>query len=345
MFRFLQNGLCLPLLGILFLLSPLAAKEPPAASSGDAQATVEEIRAVLDSIDPYLPGEDVAGEIDVFGSTSMDTLAHGWSIGFKKFHANINVVVSAEGSETVFDRLRKNPGSIGMLSRPVTKDDLEQLKQAGLKQPVAVMVAREALGVFVHRDNPLESISYAQAANAISAAKDPSESTWGALGLTGQYADQPIVVLGRKATSGTTKFVRDFLFRGHPLRKADKTFESNAKLIAELESNPYAIAVSGLKCGAHNAKALNLVVDDTVIPSHDHAILVGNYPLIRPLTLVLDAGRTSDQSAANREFARYALSQAGQMQAILDGFFPFDPPTLRAERMKIDQEHRVARKP
>jgi hypothetical protein len=54
--------------------------------------------------------------------------------------------------------------------------------------------------------------------------------------------------------------------------------------------------------------------------------------------VVLDVGQEGEATVANREFVRFALSQAGQMQAILAGFFPFDPPTLRGQLSKVDFE-------
>jgi ABC-type phosphate transport system substrate-binding protein len=139
---------------VSILLGSLSVTPRVSAQEEAQDVSVDESRALLESIDPYLPRAEVAGEVDVFGSTSMDAMAHGWAIGFKKFHPKVKIVISAEGSETVFARLAKNPASLGMVSRPVTQEDLAQLKEIGLKNPAALMVAREALGVFVHNDNP-----------------------------------------------------------------------------------------------------------------------------------------------------------------------------------------------
>ncbi len=118
------------------------------AFSEESQETlsVHEVRALLNTIDPYLPESDakLAATVNIFGSTSMDTLVHGWATEFKRFHPETKFAISAEGSETVFDRLAKNPGSMGMLSRPVTEQELEKLKSQGMKQPVAITVARSS---------------------------------------------------------------------------------------------------------------------------------------------------------------------------------------------------------
>ncbi len=339
MSQFVRYGILLSLFVSMFAPKHTLAKNP------EADASVEELRAVLKSIHPYLPAGEIKTEIDVFGSTSMDSLAHGCAVGFKKFHPEATVVISAEGSESTFDRLAKNPSSIGMLSRPVTEADLAELKNRGLKQPVAVMIARDALGVFVHESNPLESVSYSQLIELFCSAGESEKLTWGAVGVTGELADSSVALIGRDSKSGTRVFVEKFIFRGKPMRAATTTADSNAKLIAELEKNPLAIAISDLKCGSHGARLLQLRADKVMIPSDDHSILVGKYPLTRPLTLVLDVGQKGEKAEASREFVRYALSHAGQMQAILSGFYPFDPPTLRAELLKVDSENAGGKQP
>ena len=96
--------------GHIGIAQEASTKSPKTEPQIQAQKklSAEEIRSLLDSIDPYLPTEEAATEIDIFGSTSMDVLAHSWASGFKKFHEGSKFVISAEGSETVIDRLSQN---------------------------------------------------------------------------------------------------------------------------------------------------------------------------------------------------------------------------------------------
>ncbi|TWT56363.1 PstS family phosphate ABC transporter substrate-binding protein [Allorhodopirellula solitaria] len=325
---------------ILFAcITPILTQSLTLAEDSGAHLSVQEIRSVLNSIPPYLPEGEVSTEIDIFGSTSMDALAHGWTHGFKKFHPKSTVVISAEGSETVFDRLSRNPSSLGMLSRPVSEAELEKLKQSGLKQPVAIMVAREGLGVFVHESNPIESISPAQFAALFSVA-DPTQKsepvTWQAAGVTNDLAESPVEVIARKASSGTQTFLRNYLLPKRTIRTPKAAYASNAEVIEKLESEKNGVAICSLKCGSHSLRLVELRSGHATIPCDDHAVLMGRYPLTRPMTLVLDIGQDSEQAKATREFVRYTLHQAGQSQDILAGFFPFDPPTLLAQLAKLN---------
>ena len=298
-----------------------------------------EIRALLDSIDPYLAKEDVSGEVDIFGSTSMDVMAHSWARGFKKFHADAKFVISAEGSETVVDRLSKSHSSIGMLSRPVSDEDLAKLKAAGMKHPVAIQVARDPLGVFVHESNPLKVITYPQLVTLFCAKDSAAEVKWAAVGVTGELSEKPIHIVGRDEKSGTRKFIETYLFHLNSMRKSQSELSSNAEVVRIVSEDSLAIAISDYKCANKSVRRLKLRDNSGVIEGDEHEILLGHYPITRPLTLVFDLEAHGKQAAANREFVKYALSQSGQVNTILAGFYPFDPPTLRGELSKLEAQH------
>ena len=306
-----------------------------------AELTVAEVRSLLDSIDPYRPTSEVTGELDIFGSTSMDVMAHGWGTGFKAFHPQIKVVISAEGSETVLARLTKNPKGMGMLSRPVTAGDLDQLKAGGMKQPVAIQVARDALGVFVNQDNPMDEISYSQLVALFCTEDSERKVTWGVVGIEGSNSSQPVHLIGRGDNSGTQRFLERHLFHENKIRKLSEVADSNAAVVQAIGKDPLAIGIADFKMAAPHVKRLKLRDQGRVFAGNEREILLGHYPITRPLTLVFDLGADGETAIANREFARYALGQAGQASAILAGFFPFDPPTLRSQFEKLADEENV----
>lgn len=300
--------------------------------------SADEIRALLDSIDPYKPEEITGGEIDIFGSTSMDVLAHSWATEFKQFHPDAKFVISAEGSETVIDRLSKSPASIGMLSRPVSDKDLERLKAGGMKHPVAIQVAREPLGVYVHTNNPLEVITYPQLVALFCSTDAETETKWSTIGVSGELGDKPIHIIGRDKNSGTRAFIENYLFHGNQIRKSENEYASNSEVLLSVGKDPNAIAITEFKCCNDSVRRLKLRDKSKVLVGDEHEVLLGRYPITRPLTLVFDLEGEVNQTKSNREFVSYALAQCGQANTILAGFFPFDPPTLRAELSKLNLE-------
>lgn len=333
--------LCLVSLVLLNLVA--SAPQRLAAQESSNNASVEQLAAMLQSIDPYRPQAEVRGKVQVFGSTSMDALAHGWVLGFKHFHSQVNVEISAAGSDEAFERLVTNPSAIAMFSRPVTQQELEQLKQRGLKNPVAFVVAREALSVFVHASNPVSTISGEQLRDVFTTESAAGTLTWAALNAPPEWAGKPLHIISRTENCGTQKFLSDFVFNGTQLRTCASAHTSNAEVLQAVEMDPLSIAICGFRSSGKSVKSLQLMTGASVVPSDDHAVLTGQYPLTRPLTLVIDMGQTDANSKSSQELVRYALCQAGQTQAILVGFFPVDLPLLRAGLQQLSSAAQVRR--
>ncbi len=304
-------------------------------------AAIERLTAMLQSIDPYRPSTEATETVQVIGSTSMDALAHGWVTGFKQFHPTVKVEITAGGSEQAISQLLKSPSSVAMFSRPVTNEELEDLKKKGLKNPVAFTVAREALSVFVHASNPISTMSGDQLRDVFTTDSHPGELSWGVLGAGGAWASKAVHVISRLEGSGTQKFVNEFVFSGAKLRPSVSEHASNAEVLHALDKDPTSIAICGYRSSGNSVKKLQLTKGASIIPSDDMAVLSGQYPLTRPLSLVIDIGQTDKKAIASQEFVRYALCQAGQTQAILVGFFPVDLPLLRAGLEKLSSGEKL----
>jgi phosphate transport system substrate-binding protein len=85
--------------------------------------------------------------------------------------------------------------------------------------PTAVPVAEDTLAVFVHRDNPLDSITTAQLDAVFSGTRRCGSPAairdWAALGLAQPWGQRVISVYGRSAASGTySVFRRQLLCAG-----------------------------------------------------------------------------------------------------------------------------------
>ncbi len=225
-----------------------------------------------------------------------------------------------------------------MLSHPVRPEELTALKEKGLKDPAAFVVAREALGVFVHKSNPVQSITGEQLRAIFTTDNGGEAPTWGMLGATGEWASKPIHVISRSESSGTQVYLRDFVFGGCTMRDGVSKHVSNAETLAAVTADPLGIAICGLKSSGASVRALSLRNGNNLIPSDEHAVLSGIYPLTRPLTVVVDLGQSDANAKAAQAFVHYALCQAGQAAAISASYFPVDLPLLRASLHKLQGE-------
>lgn len=321
--------LLLAIVGLTIVASSWAKADEPSAHCQ------EEFQAKMNSIDPYQPNVQVKGTVKVFGSTSMDAMAHAWGTNFKKFHQNAKVEIYGSGSETTFETLLKNPTGVAMLSRPVSEQEIAELQKKGLKKPVAFTVAREALGVFVHPKNPVKTISGEQLRLVFTDAAKGQKVTWGMLGATGEWANKEVRVISRSATSGTQRYLRDFVFAGANMREGVSQHVSNAEVMKVIQTDELAIGICGLGCKHDMVNSLQLVAGEKAIPSDDYTILTNQYPLTRSLVLLIDMGQTGAGAIEAQEFVHYALCRTAQLHTVIASFYPVDPPLLRASLQKL----------
>ncbi|MFO1065790.1 MAG: substrate-binding domain-containing protein [Pirellulales bacterium] len=308
------------------LASSSSQSTPPAAT---ASLTAVDLMAMLRLIDPYKPDEDLDATVKIYGSTAMDAMAHMWADGFKLFHKDVKVEVSAAGSGDAFDQLRKNPSALVMLSRPVTAEELAKLKSDTIKEPAAFVVGREALGVYVHESNPAKYISGEQLRLIFTTQGKEEDLKWKLLGVTGPAGERPIHLVARSESSGTQQFLRDFVFGGLQMRTASGSHASNADALGALTKDHDAITICGLRASGVSVKVLPLVAGGTIINSDDAAVLSGRYPLTRNLTLVVDLAQNDPAAKAAQELVHFALCQSGQVAAIRAGFYPAELHVLR----------------
>ena len=159
---------------------------------------------MLDQLPPYRPTEKVSGQAKLSGSTTMSDLGHQWAQNFKQFHPGLEMTGTAEGSEVALRLLSEDPTIIAGVSRPVDAKDQELLQAGKCKEPIAITVGMEAMALFVHRSNPLVSISPDTVKAIFAAGKEgkPKARVWGDLGVQGLLSNEPIAVYERESMVG-----------------------------------------------------------------------------------------------------------------------------------------------
>ena len=196
----------------------------------------------------------------------------------RSYYANVNIQI--EGTSQV-----------GPMSRPMKKEEVEKFEQKYGYKPTQVGVALDSLAVYVHKDNPIESLSLSQVDAIFSknrkrgAAEDVV--TWGQLGRKGEMAGLPISIYGRNSASGTYGF-----FKEHALKKGDykdivKEQPGSASVVLAVTEDKAGIGYSGIGYKTSGVKAIALSEKDgekAYAPNYDN-VLSNKYPLGRMLYL------------------------------------------------------------
>ena len=97
----------------------------------------------------------------VTGSDTMVNLAQAWAEAFQQ-KTGVPVSVRGGGSGTGIAALINGTVDIANASRELKTEEREAAKKNSGKDPVEHLVAYDGLAVYLHKDNPIQSLSKQQ---------------------------------------------------------------------------------------------------------------------------------------------------------------------------------------
>jgi len=294
------------------------------------------------AVDPALPSyqktSGVSGNLSSVGSDSLANLMTLWAEEFKKNYPNVNIQIQAAGSSTAPPALTEGTANMGPMSRPMKDNEIQAFEEKYGYKPTAVPVAIDALAVFVHKDNPIKSLTMQQVDAIFSSTRlcgeDKDLKTWGDIGLTGEWASKPIQLFGRNSVSGTYGY-----FKEEALCKGD--FKSNvneqpgsASVVQSISSTLNAIGYSGIGYKTSSVRAVPLVdKSGQVEEANETNALSGKYPLARFFYVYVNKAPNQPLSPLDAEFIKLVLSKQGQEVVMKDGYIPL-PSKVAEKTMK-----------
>ncbi|MDF5678135.1 substrate-binding domain-containing protein, partial [Vibrio parahaemolyticus] len=149
----------------------------------------------------------IVGNLLSVGSDTLAGMTTLWVEEFKSIYPNINAQVQASGSSTAPPALTEQTAQFGPMSRPMRLREIEAFEREHGYKPTALRVAIDAIGIFVHQDNPIQGLNFSQLDALFSATLRCGESqfvtNWQQLGLESQWAKRNVQLFGRNSVSGT----------------------------------------------------------------------------------------------------------------------------------------------
>lgn len=299
-------------------------------------------------VDPALPEytavSGVAGNLKSIGSDTMNNLMALWAEGFTKFYPNVKIEIEGKGSGTAPPALVAGTAHFGPMSRPMKDAEIDAFERKHGYRPTEVRTCFDALAVYVHKDNPIQSLTLQQVDAIFSKTRRggyPRDiRTWGDLGLTGEWADKPISLYGRNSASGTYGYFKEIaLFKGD-YKDEVKEQPGSSSVVQGIASDRYAIGYSGIGYKTADVRAVPLAhhEGEEAYPADVDAVYSGDYPLARFLLVYLNKEPGKPLDPLRAEFLRYALSKQGQEAVIKDGYLPLPESLAREERVKLGVE-------
>ncbi len=315
--------------------SSVVAQDPSAKDSAADGASQFQLTQMLEAIAPYHPSAGVSGKATLTGSTTMLQLGQAWSTRFKQFHKSVEFVRGSDGADSALQALKNDPGVIAGVCRMITAEEVAELKKGKCQDPFVIVVALEPIAVVVSDKNPLQKITPEQLQRVYGSERPV---TWAELGAQGAVADSPIRILSRDDRDGTSVFIQQTILHGEKPAPASAVHRSMAEVLQALAKDPSAIALGNLH-PAPGVKALALDLNGMAVAPTEASFLAGQYPLVRPLTLVFDKALLETDGGLRREVLNYVLSRDGQSVVLREGFFPINPNFIAQQMASIAGPH------
>jgi len=282
-------------------------------------------KIALASLLPLLAGcgSNVDGGSRTFiqnkGSDTLVNVAQAWAEAYSKVEPMVAIAVSGGGSGTGISAMINGTVDMANASRAMKAREVENAKRNGV-DPVEHVVGFDALAVYVHKDNPVESLSLQQLAMIYG--EGGSAVNWSDLGVKmPEGAKDEIVRISRQNNSGTYAYFRDaVLGKEGKYKLGSIDLHGSKDVVDTVEKTPSAIGYSGLAYATDHVKLVPVKVKDgepAVMPSVETAV-DQSYPIARPL-LMYTAGQPT---GAVKAYLDWILSQAGQQIIVAKGYAP-----------------------
>jgi len=295
------------------------------------------------TVDPALPTYKVvpglSGQIKSVGSDSMNSLMLLWTEKFKEKYKGVRTEVEGQGSSKAMPALIEGAASFGPMSRDAKPNEIADFEKKFGYKPVLLPTSIDLLAVYVHRDNPLESLTMPEVDSIFSSTRklggEPIER-WGQLGLKGDYENEAVAIFGRNAASGTYGYFKEKALGNGDFRDQVNEQPGSTAVIQSVGENRFAMGYSGIGYKTSAVKALKLApkAGEPAVEPSDANAYSGKYPMARYLYLVVNYKPTSKLEPLRREFLKFVFSKEGQQLAAKDGYYPVDAKTA-AKALKM----------
>jgi len=284
--------------------------------------------------------EKISGNLNSVGSDTMNNLMTYWGEEFARVYPGVRIQVEGKGSSTAPPALIEGVSQFGPMSRKMKSRELDDFEKKFGYKPTHLRTSLDALAVFVHRDNPLKSLSLAQVDGMFSSSRKRGGkelSTWGQLGLTGAWAKRAVNLYGRNAASGTYGYFKKVALKKGDYSNRVKEQPGSAGVVQGITEDKYAIGYSGIGYKTSGVRALPLSTKDggKFYEASYANVMSEAYPLGRFLNLYINKAPSKAMDPLVREFCKFIFSKQGQQVVLKAGFLPLTEKICVKERAKL----------
>jgi phosphate transport system substrate-binding protein len=280
------------------------------------------------------------GAIVVVGYNDMRDMLEALVPLFAAAHPDIRIRLDLPGTRFAPAALARGESALAPMGAEFTPTQLAEYRATVGADPLEFRVAHASLdpralsgplAVFVHRDNPLASVTVDQLRGIYAG----ETSRWGELGLDGAWAERTVHSYGvERGTPLALSFQRNAM-EGAAFGEGMTGFPQSSDVVQKVASDPAAIGFAAAMRAVPGVRVVPIAPRGGAAAALTEAnLMAGRYPLDRFLLVYVRA----PLSPVAREFLRLMLSREGQaaIAASPQRYLPLSAPEAALERAKLD---------
>jgi len=284
--------------------------------------------------------KSIYGALDCKGSTNVGTFLKVWVPKFQKLYPNVTSSMSFEGSSDAIRGLMQGTATIGAMSRPIKKKEIQKFKTLKGYTPTEIKVSLDALAIYVNRLNQIDTITLEEldALFSIERKRGYSQKIESWKHLNGIDSNISIYLFDKN--SGTRSYFRkQVMLKGSYNTKniVSDEYTTTSQVVNQVANDINGICFGSV--GVHNfkVKALSLAKRKNypIYTPSDENIKNGTYPLTRFFYIYLDVPPDKPIPKLLYEFCKFILSYEGQTTAINAGGLSLSPKQIGIELSKM----------
>ena len=292
-------------------------------------------------IDPKLPAYEsvsgISGTMRSIGSDTLNNLMTMWAEDFVGLYPNVKPEIEGKGTSTAFPALIEGRAHFGPASREASKAEEDRFESVFKYKLTKVAVAIDGLAVFVHKDNPITSLTMAQVDGIFSStfkAGGKNMTTWDQVGLSA-WSGKEITAYGRNSASGTYGFFKEIALKKGDFKPTINEQAGSSGVVGAVAGDQLGIGYSGIGYLTAGVKPLALAAGKgaPVSPTYENCVS-GDYPLARFLYVYINKAPGKPLEPMVLEFLKFVLSRDGQNDVQKDGYFPLTA-AMAAEQLAV----------
>ncbi len=298
---------------------------------------------VSDNLTRYAPKVQVKGVLEVPGTDSLADLGDEWNRVYRRYHPEGQIVYLPRVSKEAIKELLEGNRALVISAREMTAEESQAFRSKFGYMPMRIPVCLDANIVFVHKSNPVSSLSMEQLdaiySKDLKGGTKEAIRTWGDLGVRGDLAKRPINAYAREEGSAIRAGFKTSVLLEGEFRPGIIARNDSGALAESILTDPAGIAFGPMAAWYTTNKVLPLVPyqgSDARPPVQD-MVTSSRYPM--PMLYYAYVNRAPGKSLepAVDEFLHLVLAREGQ-DAVADmGLFPGPLEFLSIALKRLDR--------